>query len=242
MTFTNWLKRWGFLVPLLFLLTSVALTDPANYIRAVANVLVSEGGARYTNHPNDPGGPTKYGITIHDVRKYLKPGASAADVRALTEQQARAIYRKHYADRIRFDELAKGVDYSLLDYTVISGPCRSIPDLKMVLGLRDRSCVVTDALVAAANADPERAVRLLNEQRLRFHASLGSWSRPFQRGWRNRTLSVRAISLAMTGVPKADLGGDLMMIPRTSTGRAWAGAEEPLEETEDGKADPRSQP
>src|SRR5262245_3942254 len=44
-------------------------------------VLKHEGGATYTNHPADPGGPTKYGITIHDVRKYLKPGATASDVK-----------------------------------------------------------------------------------------------------------------------------------------------------------------
>ena len=39
--------------------------------------------AGYGNHPSDPGGPTNFGITIADYRRYVKPGATAADVRAM---------------------------------------------------------------------------------------------------------------------------------------------------------------
>jgi lysozyme family protein len=39
-----------------------------DYDESLSRVLVHEGG--YTNHPRDPGGPTNYGITIFDARKY----------------------------------------------------------------------------------------------------------------------------------------------------------------------------
>ena len=39
-----------------------------NYDRELAEVLEQEGG--YSNDPGDPGGPTKYGITIWDARMY----------------------------------------------------------------------------------------------------------------------------------------------------------------------------
>jgi len=53
-------------------------------------LLAHEGG--YTNHPSDPGGPTNFGITIYDYRKYVKSNATAADVRAMTLDEAKRIY------------------------------------------------------------------------------------------------------------------------------------------------------
>ena len=40
----------------------------SSYDEALKRVLVHEGG--YSNHPSDPGGPTNWGITIHDARAY----------------------------------------------------------------------------------------------------------------------------------------------------------------------------
>src|SRR5258708_3504231 len=95
------------LIYLFLFLSSLTIlsADPANWARVVHNTLIHEGGSRYTNHPQDPGGPTKYGVTIHDVRKYLDPNATADTVRALTEQQALSIYQQHYWTAIRGDEL-----------------------------------------------------------------------------------------------------------------------------------------
>lgn len=36
----------------------------STYEEALRRLLISEGG--YGNHPSDPGGPTNFGITIHD--------------------------------------------------------------------------------------------------------------------------------------------------------------------------------
>jgi len=63
-----------------------------SYDAALARLLQHEGG--YTNHPDDPGGPTNFGITIADYRRYAKPDATAADVRAMPVDVAKTIYRK----------------------------------------------------------------------------------------------------------------------------------------------------
>jgi lysozyme family protein len=42
------------------------------YDESLRRLLVHEGG--YTNDPADPGGPTNFGITIYDYRKYVKAG------------------------------------------------------------------------------------------------------------------------------------------------------------------------
>src|SRR5205085_12703724 len=86
---------------------------------SIRRVLASEGG--YVNHPSDPGGPTNFGITIADYRAYVKPDATADDIRNMTVDDAKRIYRKRYWDVQRCDELPAGVDYSAFDYGVNSG-------------------------------------------------------------------------------------------------------------------------
>src|SRR5690242_20685147 len=94
-----------------------------NYQACLAITLDYEGG--YSNDPGDPGGPTKYGITIFDVRKYLKPDATAADVKALTLDQAKTIYRKHYWEPVAGDIWPDGLDLSVFDAAVNSGTGRA---------------------------------------------------------------------------------------------------------------------
>jgi len=84
-----------------------------------------------------PGGPTNFGITIADYRAYVKPDATAEDVRNMRVDEAKRIYRKHYWDAQRCDELPAGVDYSLYDYGVNSGIGRSGKVLRRVVGLPD---------------------------------------------------------------------------------------------------------
>jgi hypothetical protein len=105
----------------------------ANYDQALARLLVHEGG--YTNHPADPGGPTNFGITIFDYRKYVKPDATAADVKAMKLDEAKAIYRAKYWGLQRCDDMPAGVDDSVFDYGVNSGVGRSGKVLRRVLGL-----------------------------------------------------------------------------------------------------------
>lgn len=50
-------------------------------------------GRKYTNHPSDRGGPTKFGITLKTLSSYLGRKATAEEVAALKESEAREIYR-----------------------------------------------------------------------------------------------------------------------------------------------------
>ena len=169
----------------------------ASYDEALRRVLVHEGG--YSNHPSDPGGPTNFGITIADYRRYVKPDATAADVRAMSVDEAKAIYRKRYWDVQRCDELPAGVDYSVFDYGVNSGIGRSGKVLRRVVGLPDDTSVVTDQVLAYARVrDPKVLVAAICDERLAFLKSLRTWP-VFGRGWGTRVAEVKAASLAMAG-------------------------------------------
>jgi lysozyme family protein len=168
----------------------------SSYPTAIKGVLAHEGG--YTNHPADPGGPTNWGITIHDARMYWKSDASAADVKAMPLSVAQDIYKKRYWDAQRCDELPAGLDYSIFDYGVNSGIGRSGKVLRRVLGLPDNTSVVTQAVLdAVAKRDPKELIAAVNDERLRFLKALKTWP-VFGTGWGRRVTEVRALSLALT--------------------------------------------
>jgi lysozyme family protein len=185
----------------------------STYDEALRRLLAHEGG--YTNHPSDPGGPTNFGITIYDYRKYVKPNATAADVRTMTVGEAKAIYRKRYWDAQRCDELPAGVDYSLFDYGVNSGIGRSGKVLRRVVGLPDTTHVVTDGVLhAVAKRDPKALITAINDERLAFLKRLKTWP-VFGKGWGARVVEVKSVSLRMAiqQVPSPSIVPDVAPVP-----------------------------
>jgi lysozyme family protein len=138
-----------------------------------------EGG--YSNDPDDAGGPTKYGITIADVRKYIKKDATAEDVKALTEDEAKVIYKQRYWDALNCDNLPSGVDYTCFDYGVNSG-----------IG---RPKVALNKFKDKTGAD---LINAINDERMDFLKGLVSKKpsqQKFMKGWTARVNSVRSKSL-----------------------------------------------
>jgi lysozyme family protein len=192
----------------------------ANYDAALAKLLRHEGG--YGNHPSDPGGPTKYGITIHDYRKYIDRAGTAADVKAMSVDQAKSIYRSKYWEAQRCDDLPSGVDYAVFDYGVNSGIGRSGKVLRRVLGMPDSTHVVTNAVIAATQKrDAAEIVNAICDERLAFLKRLKTWP-VFGKGWERRVKEVRADSLRMAGGRAFDKpsGGTVGKLAKSKT--AWS--------------------
>ena len=167
----------------------------SSYDESLRRLLVHEGG--YTNDAADPGGPTNFGITIYDYRKYVKPDATAADVRAMKVEAAKAIYRAKYWHAQRCDELPAGVDYAVFDYGVNSGIGRSGKVLRRALKLAADDWHTTDAVIAAAaKADIKALIAAICDERLRFLRSLRTWP-VFGKGWGRRVAEVKTAALAM---------------------------------------------
>lgn len=167
----------------------------ANFEAALARVLAHEGG--YTNHPSDPGGPTNFGITIADYRKYVKADAIAADVRNMQVTDAKIIYRSRYWQALRCDDLPSGVDYAVFDYGVNSGTGRAGKVLRRLLQLPANGKDIDDTVVAAARrADPATLTGAICDERLAFLQSLKTWP-VFGAGWSRRVADVKAAALAM---------------------------------------------
>lgn len=207
------------LAVLVFFLAAATAFEP-NYLRSINNVLVSEGGAHYTNHPSDPGGPTKWGVTIHDMRRYVNSNATAQDVKDLSKEVALEIYRQHYAAPIQFDRLPRGVDYSLLDYSIAAGTSRAVRDFARVLKVPLADTVTDDMVAAATVLDPLVVIQALNDRRMVFQMGLGPRFNVFKRGWHLRINSVNAIALGMAGKVHKSFMREFL-IPMIGNGKAY---------------------
>ena len=176
----------------------------SSYDEALRRVLVHEGG--YSNHPSDPGGPTNWGITIHDARAYWKKEATAADVRSMPVDVAKDIYRSKYWDAMCCDNLPTGVDYAVFDYGVNSGIARAARVLQRLVGTGVDGEVGPDTIAATARAKPAELINQICDERLAFLQGLRTWS-VFGNGWGRRVREVRAAAVAMAGTRSGDIGG-----------------------------------
>src|SRR3954451_747161 len=161
---------------------------------SIRRVLASEGG--YVNHPSDPGGPTNFGITIADYRRYMKPDATASDVRAMKIEEAKAIYREKYWRAMRCDEMPAGVDYCAFDYAVNSGTGRAPKVLQRVLGISVTGRMDDATLVATKKREPRAVIQAICDERLRFLQGLKTWG-VFGAGWSKRVGEFCAAALAL---------------------------------------------
>lgn len=169
----------------------------SSYDAALARVLAHEGG--YGNHPSDPGGPTNFGITVADYRRYVKPDATAADVKAMMRDAATTIYRARYWDALICDDLPAGVDYAVFDYGVNSGVARAAKVLRRKLALADDAAVAL-VLRAAGTAHAAKLIAAICDERMAFLQSLKTWP-VFGKGWSRRVAEVCALALTMAAPP-----------------------------------------
>jgi lysozyme family protein len=94
-------------------------------VREIAEEIVAREGG-YVNDPDDPGGATNHGVTIHTMRRLgldlTGDGVvTAEDVRRLSRGQAIDIMVRHYFERPRIAELPDSIQASVFDMYVNAG-------------------------------------------------------------------------------------------------------------------------
>lgn len=162
----------------------------------LAEVLKHEGG--FSDHPADPGGATNMGITRKTLARWrqVSPWTDLPkdQVRTLGKAEAGRIYRALYWEPCGADRMPAGLDLTVFDYAVNSGPDRAIRALQAALSVPADGVVGPVTLAAAGRADPRMAVNALCDQRLGFLKTLATFP-TFGRGWTRRVASVRTAAL-----------------------------------------------
>lgn len=146
-----------------------------NFDEAFEILIGHEGG--YVNNPSDPGGETKYGVS--------KRSYPDVDIRNLTLDEAKAIYRKDYWNRLDSDSMPDSVRFDLFDTAVNSGPGTAGRLLQRAAGVAEDGSI-GPLTVAAVNAmDPWEIRAKYNACRLHFMTDLSVWP-TFGKGWARR--------------------------------------------------------
>ena len=146
-----------------------------NFDQAFDALISHEGG--YVSDPRDPGGETKFGIS--------KRAYPNVDIKSLTLEQAKAIYKSDYWDRSQCDSLPPVVAFQVFDTAVNSGIGQSIRFLQRAVGVADDGQVGPLTVNAVKRLDAETIVARFNGQRLDFMTRLSTWD-VFGKGWARR--------------------------------------------------------
>jgi lysozyme family protein len=129
-----------------------------NLDRAIKFILADEGG--YAERPGEPGGAVHMGISMRTLSDWRamhdRPRPSFADLKAMSEDEAAAIYSMNYALPLHFETMPAGLDYAILDAAVNEG----------VEGARGLLAVTTRVRDVAARIKTISTIRLVVKQQL----------------------------------------------------------------------------
>lgn len=142
---------------------------------AFDRLVTSEGG--YVNHPDDPGGETKFGIS--------KRSYPHLNIAALTRDDAKAIYLRDFWLAGQMDKFDPGLAFQAFDAAVNHGIGNAIRFVQRAARVADDGYIGPLTVAAVLKISPTDMIFRFLAQRGRFWAKLSTYDK-FGRGWMNR--------------------------------------------------------
>jgi lysozyme family protein len=167
--------------------------------KAIQFTLSREGG--YVHDPDDPGGETNFGIA-----KRYHPDV---DIKNLTIEQAREIYKREYWDAIGLDAMPEMIAVAVFDTAVNIGKFKAVQmlqescnsyniDEKLNLNLDGVIGPKTIHVVRSINPCMlTRSYLLKRHQYYRLKVVQNPKKRKFFKGWINRTMALSELVLTV---------------------------------------------
>lgn len=153
-----------------------------NFDTAFDRLIGHEGG--YSNHPDDPGGETMWGVTIAVARA----NGYAGPMRDLPRDTAKTIYRAQYWDKVKADSMPFPVAFQVFDAAVNHGPGQAAKLLQRTVGVADDGIIGPKTLAAVAARGAAAILLAFNAEREQFYTDLKTWP-SFGKGWSRRVVA-----------------------------------------------------
>lgn len=154
-----------------------------NFDTAFEHIIGLEGG--YVNDPKDPGGETKYGIS--------KRAYPNVDIKALTLDGAKDLYRRDYWDAVKADQLPWPLSSYVFDAAVNQGVGVAIQTLQKALGVKIDGILGQQSLAAVRKADQRELSALYMAHRALRYTGTRNFDR-FGLGWMKRLFKITSLS------------------------------------------------
>ena len=144
-----------------------------------------EGG--YVNDPRDPGLETKYGIS--------KRSYPAVDIKALTLEQAQAIYKRDYWQQASCERMPPKIAVAVFDAAVHHGPKIAIKLLQRALKVADDGEYGRITHGTLQSRDANETLDLLLAQRAIYLTTCPAWP-TYKLGWLKRLFNLARSNFA----------------------------------------------
>jgi lysozyme family protein len=149
-----------------------------SFERAFDIVVGLEGG--YGNDPDDPGGETKYGIS--------KRAYPEVNIKTLTLDQAKSIYRFDYWEPLRCDEMPWPLSMLVFDCGANQGLNIAVKILQRALNVTQDGVIGSVTLSKAKAAGSETCALFLSDRALRYTGTRNFDK--YGRGWFKRLFMI----------------------------------------------------
>jgi len=166
----------------------------------IDDILTREDG--FVNHPADRGGPTNFGVTQATLAAWRGREVSIEDVKSLTIEEAREIYRTKYYLGPKIDKLPNLIQPLMFDMSINHGPGTAIILFQRVMNEHGIPCDVDggvgdETIGCADKAVQQFGTALINflvDKRIQFYHQIvekNSSQEVFLKGWLKRANEFR---------------------------------------------------
>lgn len=154
-----------------------------NFNEAFNHLLELEGG--YSNHKDDAGSETMWGVTKAVARANGYDGL----MKDMPIGFAQKIARQEYWDKVRAEELPPLVRYAVFDAAYHSGVGTAVRWLQQAVGATPDGVLGPKTLAAVHELNPDGVLRRMLGKRLGAMTSMSGWP-SFSRGWARRVATL----------------------------------------------------
>jgi lysozyme family protein len=165
---------------------------------ALPLILVFE-GEKFTDHPADKGGPTRYGVTQKNYDLYRKSRKWAVQsVKDIGLNEVREIYFNNYWAPAKCSDLTNNLGICVFDTAVNSGCGRSTKLLQQIIGAKVDGVIGQETIKKLKEFNQETLVSRFLDSRVSFYNSLvgrDASQKVFLAGWLRRVRFLREFVL-----------------------------------------------